>query len=141
MPRHLDNLPRSRCTVCPSAALSLIGPKARARRDDAPRVKGATRVQQREVGGEAGKMDREEEVTIIEQVLSFMESNKSHMEGEVSTISAERYTSPERLEREREILFRRFPIVVGFSSELREPGSFLTHNHTGVPILVTRDEH
>jgi choline monooxygenase len=86
-------------------------------------------------------MDRQEEIAIIEQALDFMESNKGYMEGDVSTIPVDRYTSPERVEREREALLRRFPVVVGFSAQLREPGSFLTHHYTGVPILVTRDDH
>nr|AEH26489.1 Rieske domain protein [uncultured Acidobacteria bacterium A3] len=85
-------------------------------------------------------MTRDEELTIIAQALSLIESNKLHMEGEVRTVPTSRYTSPQRVELERNILFRRFPIIVGFSSQLREPGSFVTHNHTGVPILVTRDE-
>jgi choline monooxygenase len=85
-------------------------------------------------------VERQEEVAIIEQALALMEANKSYMEGAVATVPVERYTCPERLARERDVLFRRFPIVVGFSSQLGERGSFITHNHTGVPILVTRDE-
>jgi len=85
-------------------------------------------------------MDRDEELTVIAQAIGLMESNKSYMEGGVATIPADRYTCPRRVEREREVLFRRFPIVVGFSSQLREAGSFLTHQDSGVPILVTRDE-
>jgi phenylpropionate dioxygenase-like ring-hydroxylating dioxygenase large terminal subunit len=48
------------------------------------------------------------------------------------------YDTPERLANERDTLFRRFPLVVGFSSQLREPGSYFTHDLTGVPILVAR---
>jgi choline monooxygenase len=84
-------------------------------------------------------MNRAEELAIIEQALSLMESHASHMDGSVTTVDAGRYTCAQRGERERDILFRRFPIVVGFTSALRE-GGFITHNDSGVPILVTRDE-
>jgi phenylpropionate dioxygenase-like ring-hydroxylating dioxygenase large terminal subunit len=84
-------------------------------------------------------MDRAEELAIIEQALSLMESHTSYMEGTVTSVDAGRYTCPRRAERECEVLFRRFPIVVGFTSALGK-GGFITHNDSGVPILVTRDE-
>jgi choline monooxygenase len=86
-------------------------------------------------------MQRDEEISIIEQALGLMESNTNYMEGAVARVPTDHYTCPDRAIRERDTLFRRFPIIVGFSSQLREPGSFVTHNHAGVPILVTRDEH
>jgi phenylpropionate dioxygenase-like ring-hydroxylating dioxygenase large terminal subunit len=85
-------------------------------------------------------MQRDEELAIIEQALDLMESNKNYMEGTVATVPGARYTSPQRAADERDSLFKRFPLIVGFSSQLREPGSFITHQHAGVPILVTRDE-
>jgi len=36
-------------------------------------------------------------------------------------------------------LFRQFPIIVGHTEQLTESGQYLTHNDTGVPILVTRN--
>jgi choline monooxygenase len=84
-------------------------------------------------------MNRADELAIIEQALGLMESNTSYMDGSVRTVDARRYTCPRRAEREREVLFRRFPIVVGFTSQLRE-GGFIAHNDSGVPILVTRDD-
>lgn len=48
------------------------------------------------------------------------------------------YTNPERLERERDILFRRTPIVVGHGSQISAPGGFLATEVAGLPILVVR---
>jgi nitrite reductase/ring-hydroxylating ferredoxin subunit len=50
----------------------------------------------------------------------------------------EGYTSQERLEREHRVLFRRHPLLVGLSCDLREPGSYLTESATEVPIVVVR---
>ena len=52
----------------------------------------------------------------------------------------ERYTSPSQLAAEQRVLFRGLsPLILGRASLLPEPGSFFTHDATGVPFLVTRD--
>lgn len=48
------------------------------------------------------------------------------------------YTCPEQAERERKRLFRDYPLVIGLSCQLRQPGDFLTDELSGVPILVVR---
>lgn len=48
------------------------------------------------------------------------------------------YVSAARFERERAALFRRYPLIVAHASELAGPGAVLAHDHTGVPILLTR---
>ena len=48
------------------------------------------------------------------------------------------YFSQERYDREVEVLFRRYPVVVAFSAQLRKPGDFVASTDTGQPILVTR---
>ncbi|MCA9690778.1 MAG: Rieske 2Fe-2S domain-containing protein [Myxococcales bacterium] len=47
------------------------------------------------------------------------------------------YTSAEQLDRERAVLFRRYPRIVGHASALREPGAFLTDD-SGPPLLLVR---
>ena len=49
------------------------------------------------------------------------------------------YTDPELLARERATLFRQNPLLVCFSADLPEPGSFFTFDDLGVPVLLTRD--
>lgn len=49
------------------------------------------------------------------------------------------YTDPELFARERQTLFKQNPMLVGFSPDLPEPGSFFTFDDLGVPILLTRD--
>jgi phenylpropionate dioxygenase-like ring-hydroxylating dioxygenase large terminal subunit len=48
------------------------------------------------------------------------------------------YFDPTRYDKEVGLLFRRYPVVVAFSAQLRKPGDFVTHNDTGQPILVVR---
>ncbi len=55
-------------------------------------------------------------------------------------LSIDRYLCQERFAAEKRALFQGLPVVVGFSSQLARPGDFLTHAHSGVPLLVLRDE-
>ncbi len=52
--------------------------------------------------------------------------------------SANHYVDPARFERERQVLFRQCPQLIGLGCEVAEPGSSLTANLGGVPIAVVR---
>ncbi|MGI9327649.1 MAG: aromatic ring-hydroxylating oxygenase subunit alpha [Pseudomonadales bacterium] len=80
-----------------------------------------------------------EELSIIETVLEFSESGSTHMQPDVMLNPVFHYADPDRLKQEIETLFRQFPIIAGHVQQLEEPGSYFTHDTTGVPILVTRN--
>lgn len=79
-----------------------------------------------------------EEQKIIEQVLDHSAAGTTHMMPDVMLNPVTNYTDPEQLDQEINTLFRNFPIMIDHSSEMAEPGDFITHDGTGVPILVTR---
>jgi len=56
-----------------------------------------------------------------------------------STEDVADFLSPERFARERRKLFLETPQVVGFAGEVAAPGSYLTAESMGLPIVVTRD--
>tara|TARA_B100000686_G_scaffold327527_1_gene386516 strand:- start:1786 stop:2955 length:1170 start_codon:yes stop_codon:yes gene_type:complete len=80
-----------------------------------------------------------EERAIIRTLLDNCSAGMTDMVPDVGYAPVTNYTDPERLTQEINVLFRRFPIVVGHVEQLAEPGCFITHNTTGVPILVTRN--
>jgi len=80
-----------------------------------------------------------EELAIIETVLGYCENGSTHLQADIMLNPVEHYTSHAQLEQETSVLFRKFPIIVAHSSQLAEPGEFITHNDTGVPLLVTRN--
>lgn len=53
-------------------------------------------------------------------------------------VPAVNYYDPDRWRLELDRIFRRLPLVLGFSSELREPGSYRAMMVAGSPILLTR---
>lgn len=81
-----------------------------------------------------------EERGIIQEILDLAERQTTHMLPEVMENPVSKYTDPRQLEEEINILFRNFPIILAHSSELSNPGDYLTHDDTGVPILVTRTQ-
>jgi nitrite reductase/ring-hydroxylating ferredoxin subunit len=58
----------------------------------------------------------------------------------IHRVSARHYTDPERGRAELMQIFRRLPLVLGFSCELREPFAYKAIVAAGVPVLITRAE-
>jgi phenylpropionate dioxygenase-like ring-hydroxylating dioxygenase large terminal subunit len=56
----------------------------------------------------------------------------------VQRVPARHYVDPERGRAEQERIFRRLPLVLGFSCELREPGAYRAIEAVGVPVLIVR---
>jgi phenylpropionate dioxygenase-like ring-hydroxylating dioxygenase large terminal subunit len=81
---------------------------------------------------------RDVEMELIRRALARVGGQESDADGEPFELPVERYLDPARLERER-VLLRTTPVVVGFASQVASPGDFITHDHAGVPIVVTRD--
>ncbi len=81
-----------------------------------------------------------EEREIIEEILALSDQNTTHMLPSVMENPVSNYADPKQLEKEIEILFRNFPIMLAHRSELAEAGDYLTHDDTGVPILATRTQ-
>ena len=82
-------------------------------------------------------MHHVDQVAYIQRMLDMARANARDA-GELSYTNVAEYYDPARFEREKELLFAKYPIVVGFSAQLRKPGDFLTNNDTGRAILVAR---
>ena len=51
------------------------------------------------------------------------------------------FTCPDLLAEERRVFFRETPLFMGLSTDLPGNGTYWADSHTGVPILMTRDEN
>jgi nitrite reductase/ring-hydroxylating ferredoxin subunit len=85
-------------------------------------------------------MELAKQVELTKEILAHIEAKTTALADEVTRNPVATYTDPEVLRRESEVLFRGYPLLVGFSGQLRETGDYLTNDQTGVPIVAVRDE-
>ncbi|WP_374629652.1 aromatic ring-hydroxylating dioxygenase subunit alpha [Frankia sp. AgPm24] len=83
-------------------------------------------------------MDRYELIDLTRRALKITTDRTTDMTAAEHRQPASVYTDSERAEQEREVV-RRAPQLVGYRSELPEPGSYCTKTVLDVPILLTRD--
>jgi len=83
-------------------------------------------------------MRHADQVAYLERMLHMVRTNTRDDGPGISHASVEEYYDPACYRREVDLLFRHYPIVIGFSDQLRKPGDFITHDDTGRPILVVR---
>jgi len=76
---------------------------------------------------------------VMRRLIAMTKEPSSEIPTRSSHVSVERYVDPDELEAERVALFRRQPVIVAHVSEVPEPGSFITEDVCGVPLVVLRD--
>jgi nitrite reductase/ring-hydroxylating ferredoxin subunit len=84
-------------------------------------------------------MHHDKQVTLIRELLDLIDRGATALADDVYRNPARDYTCHDQNAAELERLFRKGPVVVCASADLRQPGDFLTDDYTGVPILVVRD--
>lgn len=80
-------------------------------------------------------------VKIAERLLAHHDERTTGSAAELYELDTRVYTDPDLFARERETLFKQNPLLVCFSPDLPEPGSYYTSDDLGVPILLTRDRN
>ena len=83
-------------------------------------------------------MDHPTQVALIRRILAHMEAGTTDR-GDAAQSPVQRYLSPERLAREQAMI-RTLPVMVGAASQVANPGDWITHDLSGVPILVVRGQ-
>ena len=76
---------------------------------------------------------------IAHRLLDLMAQGRTQLESDVRRVPASDYLDEGRFAAEKDLLFRRTPLVLAFSAELPELGSFKLHEQTGVSILMARN--
>jgi phenylpropionate dioxygenase-like ring-hydroxylating dioxygenase large terminal subunit len=85
-------------------------------------------------------MQHDEQIRLLLQSRELVTRGGTDLSQPGGEVPVDRYTDAQRLERERALLFRTLPLLVGFSSQVRSAGDWFTHDHAGVPILCVRGE-
>lgn len=85
-------------------------------------------------------MNRTAELGIIRELIDYIDSKQTADAGRVAVSPTSSYTDEALARREWQEFFVNHPQVIGLSGELPKPGSYITCEDLGVPILATRDE-
>jgi phenylpropionate dioxygenase-like ring-hydroxylating dioxygenase large terminal subunit len=80
------------------------------------------------------------QVQLIQRILDLDAQNLSDMDESESQISVRDYLDPQRFEQEYQSAIRKQPLIIARSSQLQKTGDFLTHDDSGVPLLIVRNQ-
>lgn len=83
-------------------------------------------------------MSRTQLVEMTRSLMAHAEAGTIAQAPEILRVPASEYTDPELFEREKRQIFRRLPLMLAPSCELKQPGAYKAMNVAGVPVLLTR---
>ena len=84
-------------------------------------------------------MEHATQVALARELLGYIDNGTTCVTDNLMHNSISTYTSPEQFAREKEILFRQHPLMLGFSAQLRKPGDYIINHDTEVPVLMVRN--
>ena len=82
-------------------------------------------------------MQKAEQLALADRLLDYIDRQTLQLGESVYRQPVSEYTSPAQALREQQ-LFRQRPLCVGMSGDLPAPGHYLTHDASGLPLLLTR---
>lgn len=86
-------------------------------------------------------MNRDGVNAIANEMLALYQTRQREPEGRAPhPIDLRHYTDEAQFQLEREQLFRKRPLMLGFSADLPGPGSVKTNDYLDVPILMVRNK-
>lgn len=84
-------------------------------------------------------MSQEQLIAIARREIDNLQNDRIDLMPDVLKIPTADYIDQRRWELEVERIFKRLPLALAFSCELREPGQFRTMEVAGVPVIIARD--
>ena len=89
---------------------------------------------------ETTQVRHQEQVAQGEKLLRYVTEGTTALADAVYANDVSDYVCPKQAAAEREQFFRKGPINIGLSCLLPNAGDYLTHDHSGVPILLVRQQ-
>jgi carnitine monooxygenase subunit len=83
-------------------------------------------------------MSRERLIEMAKVSLAYNKSGTAPLTDRITTLPASNYYDRDRWEREMQLIFRRVPLALAVTAELREPNSYKAMDVAGMPVLLTR---
>lgn len=83
-------------------------------------------------------MSRAQLVEMTRSLIEHAQAGTIAQTEDMLRVPASSYTDPELFEREKKQIFRRLPLMLAPSCELKQPGAYKAMDVAGVPVLLTR---
>jgi phenylpropionate dioxygenase-like ring-hydroxylating dioxygenase large terminal subunit len=83
-------------------------------------------------------MSREKLVAMAERTIAHNKAGTVHLTESVTTIPASNYFDPERWEREVDMIFKRVPLLLAMTAEIKEVNTYKAIDVVGMPVLISR---
>jgi phenylpropionate dioxygenase-like ring-hydroxylating dioxygenase large terminal subunit len=83
-------------------------------------------------------MQRQEQIALLKRLLNYVDTKTTALAEAPWRNEVAVYSDAAHFARERALLFRRRPLLMGFASQWAAPGSFRTDDYAGVPVLIAR---
>ncbi|MDG2286440.1 MAG: aromatic ring-hydroxylating dioxygenase subunit alpha, partial [Alphaproteobacteria bacterium] len=84
-------------------------------------------------------MEQAKQVEILKELMSQVDEKRNVDAGVMYESSVSSYTCPDMAAREWDVFFRDHAQIIGLSGDLPNPGSFMTVDDFGTPVLACRD--
>ncbi len=84
-------------------------------------------------------MERHEQIRVLKEIINHLDEGTNVDAGGIRHNPTWVYTCPDLAEKEWQTFYRDHPQVIGASSDLPGPGTFMTTNDFGTPVLATRN--
>jgi nitrite reductase/ring-hydroxylating ferredoxin subunit len=85
-------------------------------------------------------MSREQLIEMTRHAIDHAHAGTIDQEPDVMKIPAANYYDPDRFKVEVKQIFRRMPLVLAPSAEIRNPGDYKSMDAAGMPVLLTRGQ-
>jgi phenylpropionate dioxygenase-like ring-hydroxylating dioxygenase large terminal subunit len=79
-------------------------------------------------------------IRMARENIEMVKADRLRLAEEVMQVPATHYFEPTRWQREIDRVFRRVPLMLAMSCEVKNPGDFKTLEVCGVPVLIVRDK-
>lgn len=85
-------------------------------------------------------MRRSEYLDLATRLLAHVDNGTTDSAEDVKYIPVENYLGPVRWQREMDLIFKRLPLLLALTCELREAGDYKSIEVVGVPVLIVRGQ-
>jgi len=85
-------------------------------------------------------MRHQDQLEQARKLLAYLDTQTTAMADAVYRNEVTDYTCPKQLARECELFFKGGPLHIGLSCLLPSAGDYMTHDYSGVPILLVRQD-